>query len=54
LTAKSALIEIRNRLAHGAPSSTREIKSEIACVGDEEAAGFGHWIALAIASDPTK
>ena len=47
-------MEIRNKLAHGAPSSTREIKSETACACDEKATGFGHWIALAIASDPTK
>jgi hypothetical protein len=53
-TAKSALIETRKRVAAGAPSSTREIKSEIACAEDAEAIGLGHWITFATTLDPTK
>ncbi len=51
LTARSALIWTWKSLAVGALSSTREIKSAIACVEVAETAGFGHWIVLPTAKD---
>ncbi len=45
LSARWASIETWKSWAVGAPSSTREIKSAIACVEDAETTGLGHWMA---------
>ncbi len=51
LTARSGLIESSKSSALGALSSTRVIKSAIACVEDEETGGFGHRMTVSIAQD---
>ncbi len=54
LNARSGLIESWKSWAVGAPSSTREIKSAIACADDEDTTGFGHRMGLWIAEDSSK
>ncbi len=49
LIARSEVISTWKSLAVGALSSTREIKSAIACVEDAETAGFGHRMTLRVA-----
>ncbi len=49
LTSRSGLMVSWKSSAVEAPSSTREIKSAIACVDDEEEGGFGHRMILSTA-----